>query len=404
MPIDLHLTLLTLGGLLLLGLATDAIGRRTRLPRVTLLVVFGAAIGPPGFDLLPIDVGEWYPLFAGLALLMVGFLLGGRLSADKLRAIGREVLWISVFEVLGVALLVSVGLMLLGVDPLLALLLGGIGPASAPAATSDVVQQVRAQGPYTDVLLGVVAIDDAWGLIVFSLLLATAEALSGGGGVAETLAAGGWELGGALLIGVTLGAASAYLTGRLEPGEPTQSEALGVVFLCGGLALWLHVSFLLAAIVIGAMVANLARHHSRPFHAIEDIEWPFMVLFFVLAGASLHVDGLLHIGIVGIAYIVLRTVGLVAGAWLGGVLSQAPPLHRRWIGLAITPQAGVALGMALMAGARFPALEQTIIILVVGTTVFFELVGPILTRMSLYRIGEAEARDPAPEPPETVSS
>ncbi len=198
---NLHLTLLTLGGLLLMGLATDAIGRRTRLPRVTLLVLFGAAIGPPGFDLLPIVVEEWYPLFAGLALLMVGFLLGGRLSAATLRAKRREVLWISVFEVVGVALLVSIGLMLLGFDPVLALLLGGIGPASDPVATSDVVQQVRAKGPYTDVLLGVVAIDDAWGLIVFSLLLAAAEAMSGGGGVAETLAAGGWELGGALLIG-----------------------------------------------------------------------------------------------------------------------------------------------------------------------------------------------------------
>jgi len=391
MPGDLHLTLLTLGSLLLLGLVTDAIGRGTRLPRVTLLVLFGAAIGPPGLDLLPIEVGQWYPLFADLALLMVGFLLGGRLSAEKLRAVGREVMWISVFEVLGVALLVSVGLMLLGVDPLLALILGGIGPASAPAATADVVHQMRAEGPYTDVLLGVVAIDDAWGLIMFSLLLAAAEALAGGGGVAATLAIGGWELGGALLIGITLGAASAYLTGRLEPGEPTQSEALGVMFLCGGLALWLQVSFLLAAIVIGAMVANFARHHNRPFHAIEDIEWPFMVLFFVLAGASLHVDGLMQIGLVGVAYVVLRVVGLVAGAWLGGVLSHAPVLHRRWLGLAITPQAGVALGMALIAGARFPALEHTIIVLVVGTTVFFELAGPVLTRISLSQVGEAGA-------------
>ncbi|HSR72693.1 MAG TPA: cation:proton antiporter [Kiloniellales bacterium] len=380
--------LLTLGALLLLGLATDALGRLTRLPRVTILVLFGVLIGPSGLDLLPVAIEAWYRLFADVALLMVGFLLGGKLSLASLRRTGRPVLWISAFEVLGVAAAMFLGLTALGFDFHLALLLAGIAPASAPAAISAVVDEARAKGRYTDILLGVVALDDAWGLIVFSVLLAAAQALQGGGGVLESLQYGAWELGGALLVGVVLGLPAAYLTGRIEPGEPTQTEALGVVFLCGGLALYLEVSFLLAAMLVGAIVVNLAQHHNRPFREIRHIEWPFMVLFFVLAGASLHLDEILEIGAVGAAYIGLRVAGLVAGAWLGGLLGKAEALHRRWIGLAITPQAGVALGMALVASSRFPELGDRILAIVIGTTVVFELAGPVLTRLALLRVGE----------------
>ena len=123
--------------------------------------------------------------------------------------------------------------------------------------------------------------------MLFSLTLAVIEATTGTGSGGNELWVGIREIGGALLLGVGIGIPTAYLTGRLDPGGPTLAEALGVVFLCGGLALWPHVSFLLAAMALGATVASLARHHRRPFHAIEGIEWPFMILFFLLAGASI---------------------------------------------------------------------------------------------------------------------
>ena len=106
--------------------------------------------------------------------------------------------------------------------------------------------------------------------------------------------------------------------------------------------------------VAGAIVVNLARHHSRPFHEIEHIEWPFMIFFFVLAGASLHLESLYDIGLIGAVYIVLRTAARLIGGWIGGMASNMPPLHQRWIGAALVPQAGVALGMALV-GRRAPA-------------------------------------------------
>ena len=181
----------------------------------------------------------------------------------------------------------------------------------------------------------------------------------------------------------------AYLSGRIEPGEPMLAEALGVVFLCGGVAIWLGVSFLLASITLGATVANLAKHHTRPFHAIEGVDEPFLILFFVLAGASLEVEALASVGLIGGAYLALRAIARVAGASAGGALAGASPEARRWMGLALMPQAGVALGMALLATQRFPQLADTILPVVIASTVFFELLGPAATRLALRRVGEA---------------
>jgi len=146
----------------------------------------------------------------------------------------------------------------------------------------------------------------------------------------------------------------------------------------------------LAGMVAGAIVVNLAKHHSRPFHEIEHIEWPFMVFFFVLAGASLRLDSLYDIGLIGLAYLALRTLARVFGGWIGGIMAGTPILHRRWIGLALIPQAGVALGMALVAANHFPQFAETLLAVTIGTTIVFEVVGPILTQRALRKVGEAE--------------
>ena len=385
---DIAVLLVTIGVLLLAGLVADTVGRRTRLPRVTLLILCGLAVGPAGLDLLHADLREWYEVIAAIALTMVAFLLGGHLSGPLLQRHGRAILTISAVAVLLTAAIVIGGLIALGTAVPLALMLGGIATATAPAATQDVIRQTKASGPFTSTLEGIVAVDDAWGLIVFSLLLALAQAVAGDGGalvLRNTL----WELGTAGLLGIAIGFPAAMLTGRLREGEPMQAEALGVVFLTAGLALWLETSYLLAGMVAGAVVANLARHHARPFHEIEHIEWPFMVLFFVLAGASLDTSSLAALGGLGLAFIGLRLVGRVAGGWIGAVLSGTPASHRRWIGLALVPQAGVALGMALVGAQQLPEYGSELLAVTIGATVIFELVGPLLTQTALRRVGEA---------------
>ncbi|MBN2140250.1 MAG: cation:proton antiporter [Desulfovibrionaceae bacterium] len=382
-------TFLILGGLLIVGLATDALGRRTRLPRVTLLLIFGFLAGPGGFALLVPGDNNWAGFVSSAALVMIGFLLGGRLTLDELRRHGRQVLCISVAEVVVTAVLVLAGLVVFGAPLAAALTLAGISTATAPAATSDVVREQRAKGPFSRVLLGVVAVDDAWGLMAFSLLFTLAQVFGLGSCGAEPLLAGLWEVGGAILVGAALGLPMAFLTGRIRPGEPTFVEALGCVFLCAGVALWLKVSFLLAAMTMGFVVANLARHHVRPFHAIESIEWPFLVLFFILAGAMLDPSSLAAVGSLGLCYMLLRVVGRISGAWLGAVASAADRAMRRFMGLALMPQAGVAMGMAIAVQQRCPELGRVVLPVVVASTVIFELIGPALTRLALVRAGEA---------------
>ncbi|MEE9598734.1 MAG: cation:proton antiporter [Acidiferrobacterales bacterium] len=389
---EISITLITLGGLFLVGLLTDLLGRHTALPRVTFLLILGFLIGPSALGILP-DLSErWFPIVTNMALVMIGFLLGGKLTLETLKQHGRSVLGISVGVALITALVVLTALLLVGVRPEIALLLAGIATSTAPIATVDVVHEARAEGVFTRTLLGIVALDDAWGLIVFSLMLAAVQVVSGYGDGGEAIIAGAWELGGAVFVGIALGVPMAYLTGRIQPGEPTLAEALGVVLLCGGIAIWLEVSFLLAAMVLGFVVANLARHHSRPFHAIEGIEWPFMILFFLLAGASLHVQSLAEVGLIGAIYIVCRIIGRFLGTWVGGTLSHAAPTLRRWMGMALLPQAGVALGMALVATQRFPQFSETIFPVVIGATVLFEVIGPILTRRALVHVGDIRSK------------
>lgn len=384
---DTHFALLAVAGLLFVGLLTDELGRRTRLPRVTLLIVFGAVAGPSGGAILTDAFEPWYHFLSSIALTMVAFLLGGKLSLPKLKAHGKAIVVISLTVVGVTTLVVALGLVLIGTPLIVALLLAGIATATAPAATQDVVRQTHSDGPFTDMLLGIVAVDDAWGLIIFSLLLVTAQSIAGDGAL-DALWTGIWEFSISVGIGLGVGLPAAYLTGRLRPGEPTQLEALGLVFLVSGLSQWAGASFLLSGMVAGTLVVNLAAHHNRPFHEIEHFEWPFMVLFFVLAGTMLHLESLPGIGLLGLTYLLLRFVSRLSSGWIGGKMASLPDDQCRWIGLALTPQAGVALGMALVAANQFPEHAELLISLTIGTTIIFELSGPLLTQLSLQKMGE----------------
>ncbi|MFO8152422.1 cation:proton antiporter [Thioalkalivibrio sp.] len=381
---SLDLTFITIGLLFLLGLVADEVGRRTLLPRVTLLLACGVLVGRSGFDLLPIEMEIWYEFFSILALTMVAFLLGGIFEPATLRRHGREIMVISIAIVVTTLVVVSGGLWLIGVAPALALLLGAIATATAPAAVQDVLRQHGRGGSFAVKIKGIVAIDDAWGIIAFSIALVLAAMLTGR--TEDDL----WlhavrDLGGGIALGAAIGVPAAFLTGRLRKGEPMQTEALGIVFLTAGTALWLEVSFLVAGITAGAIIVNLARHHDHAFHEIEHIQWPFMILFFILAGASLEIGRLMELGMIGLAFIGLRIASRILGGWVGAGLGHSPGRERPWFGVALMPQAGVAIGMALVAANHFPEMAGTILALTIGTTVVFELLGPPATLMALRR-------------------
>ena len=214
-------------------------------------------------------------------------------------------------------------------------------------------------------------------------MMAAASAVNGDHSVMFSLAGGIQEIGGSLLLGAVLGVPMAYLTGRIRPGEPTLAEAMGFVLLCGGIATWLHLSPVLSAMIMGSVVASLAKHHERPFHAIEGIEWPFLILFFILAGASAHPGALLLVSGITAVYMVARCAGTYAGAWAGARWADGDPVMGKWMGLSLFPQAGVSMGMALLATQRFPEFEAFLLPVVLASTIVYELVTPALTRRAL---------------------
>jgi len=377
--------LLALGGIFLLGLLLSTVAQRSFLPRATLLLLFGAIIGEDLLDLIPPIMVDRFGIIAEMTLLMVGFLLGGKLTRSSLQGHTRISFSISVCAALLPALVVCLGMIAMGVDTGIAMLLGCFAAATAPAAVLDVVQESGVKNRFSELLLLIVVLDDVWALLLFGIGMAVVTSLNGLSGESTFIGLVTWELGGAVLVGMTVGLPAAYLTGRIKAGRPMLVEALGIVFLCGGIALWLNVSFLIAAIVMGAVIANLARHHEYPFHAIEDIESLFMIIFFVLAGASLELGALAVLGLTGGVYILCRSLGKFLGAWMGGYLGKSGQDRQPWMGVALLPQAGVAIGMALVASNQFPEYRQIMLPIVIASTVVFEVIGPVFTRLAIRR-------------------
>lgn len=387
--------LVTLGALFLVGLAADALGRRTRLPRVTLLLVCGLIVGQSGLDLIPSEVRALYDVVAVVALTMVAFLLGGDLCIPALRRHGRSIVVISLAVVLGTFAAVTVGLWAIGVPLAAALVLGAIATATDPAATLDVIRQSGTKGGFAKTLKGIVAIDDGWGLLAFSFALVAAQGVtaSHAGSESAPVADAVLEIALSIGLGVVIGLPATYLTGRLKEGEPLRMEALGVVFLTAGLALLFDLSYLVAGMTAGTLVANLARHHKIAFHELESFQWPFMVIFFILAGATADLGALWAIGPVGAMFMLARILGRIVGGWGGAALSRDPAPLRPLYGAALLPQAGVAIGMALVAAASLPELRAIVLPVTIGGTILFELVGPVLTGWAISRADQSSLSD-----------
>lgn len=379
--------LLLIGGTMLLALTAHGLGQRIHIPRVTLLLLLGALAGPELLDLLPPDADAHFGFVTQLTLAMVGFLLGERMSIKDL-AEGRQALIVSLVVTLVTAIFVAGAVWMVTRNLPASLLLGAIATATAPAATLDVLREAGANGPLTRMIYQVVAIDDAWGAILFSVCLVSAELLMGNDGTGlGSLGIGVVEVGGSLVLGIVLGLPMAWLTGRIRPGEPMLLESAGFVFVAAGLAGILGLSYLLTCMTLGIVVANRAHHHIRPFRSIEGISEPFLALFFFMAGYQLEWSMLPTLGALGLAYVGARVLGRLAGGHIGGYLAGSPPHNRRRIGACLMPQAGIALGLALVATERLPELTY-ILPLVIGATVIFELVGPPLTLIQLRHAGE----------------
>ncbi len=383
----------SLGLILLFGLVGARLINKIKLPSVTAYLLLGILIGPSLGKFVSPELISASGFISNIVLGIIAFSIGQNFSRDNFLRIGRLVIWISLFEAAGAWILVTSTFYLILRQPFyLSLLFGAISAATAPAATVMVVREYKSKGGFTDVLLGVVAIDDAWCLIIFALSLAISKAVavhvSNNLFIFKVILKSMLEIGGAFILGWIMSLLASGFSKYIRTPTEALIYSLGFIFFTIGLSIALHFSVLLACMFLGASLVNLKKTNLNFFDTIKTIDSPLYLLFFVLAGANLEIHLFKNIGLIGIVYLIFRLLGKIAGVYWGGLIAHAPERIRKYLGLALAPQAGVALGCALIAKSNFPQVGGIIFTTIIATTIIYELIGPICTKIALEKSGD----------------
>lgn len=339
-----------------------------------------------------------FDALSGAALGFVTFLIGEDFSARGIRHMGLrgpvlatvQALLTYVVVLVGIVALETLGLFRLEHPVPEALLLAATATATAPAATFEVIKRLKAHGPVTDALAMAVTFDDAVGIVVFDISVVVARAMMGGSVVPGwgVLATSLSELGLSLALGMGAGLVFGLAARLLHAHNEVRVLGIGMVLLTVGLSRMWELSPLLASLVLGAVFANVAPSADRVFEDVDYWSSPLLLLFFFLAGATTNFGLLGSAWPVVVVYIVLRAVGKIGGSAVGGWIISAPRNVRRNLGLSMLPQAGLAVGHALVVTSLFPDLTY-ISMTVIVAVLFFDVVGSCVTRRVLTRCGEA---------------
>lgn len=360
------------------------------LPNVTGYLIAGLLIGGSVLNIVPRGVSETLNIISDVALGFIAFSIGGEFKLESIKKIGGSALTITFFQALSATLFVDVALLLLGFEVPLAITLGAIATATAPAATLMVVRQYKAKGPVTQVLLPVVALDDAVGLVVFAVSMSAAHIFADGAAISvkTVLVEPLIEIIGSLAIGAALGAVVALCMKLFASRANRLSVILCAVLAGTAIADMFGLSSLLLCMSIGALFANLTHDIDRLLDATDVWTAPLFMLFFVLSGADLDLSVLPTVGLLGVAYILARSLGKYIGSFVGSAIVRADRNIRNYLGVALLPQAGVAIGMSHVVALELPAYGAKISAVVLSATLIYELVGPLLTKAVLIKAGE----------------
>ncbi|PKM95377.1 MAG: potassium transporter [Firmicutes bacterium HGW-Firmicutes-1] len=371
---------------------------KLKIPSVAGYIIAGLILGQSFLGILNLEFLDQVSSVSDMALGLIAFSIGGELLANNLKKIGKKVFAIAFFEAFGAFGIVT-GAMLLLKQPLeVALLLGAVASATAPAATVMVITELRAKGPLTSTLIAVVAIDDAICLMIYAVASSIArvaishsETVRWSSIILKPLV----EIGGSIGIGIVMGGILVFILGKVSYTREILTILIAAIMLTLGIATLFNLSALLSNMTLGIMVANLSTHRTKVFSIIESITAPIYTAFFVLAGARLNVSLLAEVGIIGLVYTVARIIGKIGGSSLGATITKADPVIKKYIGFGLLSQIGVAVGLAIVISHEFAGTEigSLVITVLLATTVITEIVGPLCTRFAIMKSGENGAVD-----------
>ncbi|MCF7926660.1 MAG: cation:proton antiporter [Candidatus Izimaplasma sp.] len=405
-------TLLVLAFVILLGLYGGRIFEKIKLPHITGYISVGVLFG--GL-LVFLHLGELISnleVISSVALGFIAFSIGAELDFNKLKKSGTEVFVITIIQAFLAATFTTVGVLLFGQPLPIALVLGAIATATAPAPIMLLTKKYRSRGYLTDMLLPLVGMDDGVGIILFGMMLSIANSLYNGANLSfiKMLERPAFELLFSTLIAISLGLIASFLANKVSTKDSQKQEVFLVisiftVFVTVALAKMhiqfgefvVHLSPILTPMILGMVLSNKlpnVRAHDLSL-SVEEFTSPILIAFFTIAGAELVVafsenTDVAYISLLGVTatYIIFRIVGKLSGAYLGSMLMNSHRNVKKYLGICLLPQAGVALGMAYQAKSDFGEAGVTVLIVVLIATLFYELFGPIGIKYSLEHAGE----------------
>ncbi len=409
-------TLLSLSIALLVGLMLSRLAKVLKLPAVTAYLVAGILIGPyvlgafgvKGLGFTNKADLEAVAILADVALGFIAFSIGNEFRVSQLKKIGKQATIVGIFQAVVTTLLVDAVLILLHLampDKLslsAALVLGAIASATAPAATLMVVKQYKAKGPVTDILLPVVALDDAVGLVLFAISFGIAKAIKVGAiSIVSILVEPLLEI----VLSIGLGAAMGYAFSFFERFFHSRSKRLavsvGFVLMTIGLSMLkfeiggVHIGFssLLVCMMLGTIFCNVCDFSEELMDRVDRWTAPLFIIFFVLSGAELELKVFADfmVVVIGLVYILSRSAGKYSGAYFSSKLAKCDDNIVKYLGITLLPQAGVALGMAnIVKDSALGAEGLLIANITLFAVLIYELVGPALTKMALTKAGDID--------------
>lgn len=382
--------LLSLAIILLTGLIFEKIIRLFKLPNVTGYLIGGLLIGPSVLNLVTEGQLESLSFVSSIALGFIAFSIGGEFKMSYFKRVGLTPIIIAIFESLMAVFMVTGTLILFGFDKAFSIVLGAIAAATAPAATIMVIKQYKAKGPLTETLLSVVALDDAVALIAFGVSVAISQMINNpsGANLLSQIASPVIEILMSLLIGGILGFLLVLPVRFYKDDASRQSLIYIFIFIALYIASKGGYSDLLTIMAMGAVFTNLSNESLKLMRIADVMTPPIFMAFFVISGADLKLSILPSIGLVGIIYVVIRSVGKVLGASIGAILSKSDANIRKYLGFALLPQAGVAIGLTVVAKTVVPQYAETIRAVILCGTLIYELIGPAVSKWALTKAGD----------------